>query len=340
MRLPNIVSFTPWYNSATEIQTIIKTTHVDVINFFYFYEGELSKITPAVVKHINKHNITCNIVLASSINHQTELVKELGIDIELCNFYEWFDFFILFAYHNMHHHSNFYNNTKKYLEGYDYKFTIPYSCFNHRAKPHRVALIDQLAKQNILNKGLVSFLGAGGHGIEFKHYDGKLLTLGDNFNQDHPYIFNKQYFESFLHVATESWIEEFFLTEKTTMRLLFGLPFLTLGCKHFHKNLKDMGFVLYDEIFDYRFDDEELIDDRVDGIIKNIEYVLNSDVNELYQKIKEPLEYNRKVALEYVKGKTIPSIVKAQMAESTAKPTRTGLDFDLYSMSLYLTSLQ
>ena len=202
------------------------------------------------------------------------------------------------------------------------------------------ALIDQLAKQNILNKGLVSFLGAGGHGIEFKHYDGKLLTLGDNFNQDHPYIFNKQYFESFLHVATESWIEEFFLTEKTTMRLLFGLPFLTLGCKHFHKNLKDMGFVLYDEIFDYRFDDEELIDDRVDGIIKNIEYVLNSDVNELYQKIKEPLEYNRKVALEYVKGKTIPSIVKAQVAESTAKPTRTGLDFDLYSMSLYLTSLQ
>ena len=53
MRLPNIVSFTPWYNSAIEIQTIIKTTHVDVINFFYFYEGELSKITPAVVKHIN-----------------------------------------------------------------------------------------------------------------------------------------------------------------------------------------------------------------------------------------------------------------------------------------------
>ena len=340
MRLPNIVSFTPWYNSATEIQTIIKTTRVDVINFFYFYEGELSKITPAVVKHINKHNITCNIVLASSINHQTELVKELGIDIELCNFYEWTDFFILFAYHNMHHHSNFYNNTKKYLEGYDYKFTIPYSCFNHRAKSHRVALIDQLAKQKILNKGLVSFLGAGEHSIKFKHYDGKILTLGDNFNQDHPYIFNKQYFESFLHVATESWIKEFFLTEKTTMRLLFGLPFLTLGCKHFHKKLKDMGFVLYDEIFDYRFDDEELIDDRVDGIIKNIEYVLNSDVNELYQKIKEPLEYNRKVALEYVKGKTIPSIVKAQMAESTAKPTRTGLDFDLYSMSLYLTSLQ
>jgi hypothetical protein len=60
----------------------------------------------------------------------------------------------------------------------------------------------------------------------------------------------------------------------------------------------------------------------------------------MYQKIKPALEQNRTLALEYVKGKSIPKSVRAQMALSSVKTDRTGLDFDLYSMSLYLTSLQ
>lgn len=338
MRLPNTVSFTPWYNSASEIEEKILNDRVDIINFFYFYEGELPKITQKVVDTINRKNITCNIVLASPIDYQKKVVKRLGINKELCNFEEWLDFFILFAYHNMHHHPNFYTNAKEYLNGYnDYKFTIPYSCFNHRAKEHRVKLIDRLAKEKILDKGLVSFLGAGDHNVKFKHYNGRVLKLGDNFDQDHPYIFNKKYFESFLHVATESWTENFFLTEKTTMRLLFGLPFLTLGCRHFHKKLQDMGFVLYDEIFDYEFDNATLVHSRITGIVKNIHHVLNNDVNDMYQKIKPALEWNRKLALEYVNGKTIPKSVRRQMVLSSAKTNRTGLDFDLHAMSSYLT---
>jgi hypothetical protein len=70
MRLPNTVSFTPWYNSASEIEEKVLNDRVDIINFFYFYEGELPKITQKVVDTINRKNITCNIVLASPVDYQ------------------------------------------------------------------------------------------------------------------------------------------------------------------------------------------------------------------------------------------------------------------------------
>ena len=57
----------------------------------------------------------------------------------------------------------------------------------------------------------------------------------------------------------------------------------------------------------------------------------------MYQKIKPALEWNRTLALEYVKGKTIPKSVRTQMIVASAKANRTGLDFDLYAMSSYLT---
>ena len=107
--------------------------------------------------------------------------------------------------------------------------------------------------------------------------------------------------------------------------------------RHFHKKLQDMGFVLYDEIFDYEFDNARLVHSRITGIVKNIHHVLNNDVNDMYQKIKPALEWNRKLALEYVNGKTIPKSVRRQMVLSSAKTNRTGLDFDLHAMSSYLT---
>jgi len=82
----------------------------------------------------------------------------------------------------------------------------------------------------------------------------------------------------------------------------FGKPFLVIGCHGWYKAFKELGFQLYDELFDYSFDDIESFKDRHSAIIAQIKTILNMDKTMLNNKlldIKDKISYNKNLLLTY-----------------------------------------
>ena len=116
-------------------------------------------------------------------------------------------------------------------------------------------------------------------------------------------------FESCCDVVLESYLTgPTYFTEKTWKQILLEKPFIMIGAKGINHHLRDMGFKLYDEIFNYDYDLEDNELARLKGFWAQIERYLDLDVSEFEKKfelIKEKLIYNRNLYL-----KTISSIQK------------------------------
>ena len=84
------------------------------------------------------------------------------------------------------------------------------------------------------------------------------------------------------------------LTEKTIKNLYYKKPFLGFACKGYYKFLVDNGFELYDELFDYSFDNFEY-KNRLNAFINESKKILEIRLPELLNeisKIKEKIEHN------------------------------------------------
>jgi hypothetical protein len=78
-----------------------------------------------------------------------------------------------------------------------------------------------------------------------------------------------------------------------------------------------MGFQLYDELFDYSFDDEEVFEQRAEGIALNIARYRNhtmEELQELRELVRPKLLHNRLLAIEYVFDR-IPQELRDIVAE-------------------------
>jgi hypothetical protein len=92
----------------------------------------------------------------------------------------------------------------------------------------------------------------------------------------------------------------FTITEKTAMPLFFNKPFLVAGSINFHKKLQELGFKLYDELFDYSFDSEPDTKIRYDLIAQNVKRYTDkspAELKELYDSVFEKCMYNKRVIL-------------------------------------------
>lgn len=107
----------------------------------------------------------------------------------------------------------------------------------------------------------------------------------------------------FIQLISESTPNYFFLTEKTVKPLLHGQLFLVAGSVGFHKKLENLGFKLYDEIIDYSFDSLISYEDRVKGIIKNLQNLKNSNWNETYKKLEEKIKFNQQHLYDFAFSK-------------------------------------
>lgn len=250
---------------------------------------------------------------------------------------EWFTYWFNRTYIQMNS-SNFYNsnlnlNLLNDTVNLDTTFDYTFITLNNLIKYHRAQFIDLLYKNDLFECGAISYrdairgvnLNEIPEGISNSEF---LLTLNQEFyrfkywkpkqlildqpekamisNQlsneiQHQSYLPQQYNQSFMQVVTESAIDTFIISEKTCVPLLFNKPFLVLSCKNFHKNLNELGFLLYDEIFDYAFDSSDSLLDRTEGIIKNLQKIKDiENKHELFEKIKNKLLYNRKIALKLI----------------------------------------
>ena len=75
---------------------------------------------------------------------------------------------------------------------------------------------------------------------------------------------------------------------------------MTIASKNYYKELKKLGFLLYDEIFDYSFDTMNL-SDRIESIENQVNNILNYDLNkceELLSIVEDKMLYNVKILFD------------------------------------------
>lgn len=164
-----------------------------------------------------------------------------------------------------------------------------YMSLNYKPRMHRSLLMDELCHHDLMRYGHISWhLSDPDH--VWKHWKPtKLLVDTESINQ---WEVPSTYKSTLFNIIPETTTEMVFITEKTCTAILYKKPFIVLGASGFHRVLKDMGFELYNELFDYSFDTDAKLPNRINGIINNINNLKNQDYEILRQKVKDKVEHN------------------------------------------------
>ena len=201
-------------------------------------------------------------------------------------------------------------------------------CYNNRPCDYRTAMVDALAKHDLIKEGIVTYkkYTSNKHDIAkfFKYFKGP-MPLIDPLEEDFelhtkpeytPSHWAKSYQNGLIDVVTESRVleNEFQMTEKTIKPIATSKPFLVLGCSNYHQWLKETrGIEMYDEIFDYTFDSNTNVDSRIEGICENLNRIRNEDPLKVMAKVKDKVEHNLHTYIKKVEDLTysIPNSISS-----------------------------
>lgn len=189
----------------------------------------------------------------------------------------------------------------------DFKFL--FACYNNHIRYHRRVMVDYLFKNNLVHIGKVSF-NADNVTNNFKgcmkyipkFWDEHLLDVDGYASTDKDFIdeFSNDmlYSDALIQLACETYSDGLYFTEKTYRPMLLEQIFIIHGCVRHNHHLLDMGFEMYDEIFDYSFDLNDNCEDRAQGICDNLLRISASNYNEIYDKVKPKILRNKNRAIE------------------------------------------
>lgn len=336
-----------WSINIDRLEKIIKSNKYKTLNLLFHHEYQLY-FNKETIDFINDNNIKINLVTCSL--DQTESKNQclsLNLKKKLLNCEIWPMFWFLRTHNETFKYNDLYRNlicTGKY----EYNFINPFLSFNGRAKFHRSKFIDLLAKEHLLDKGIVTYhqIFLPDNFYDYKYYSGEIRGNVDNYNINHSsYEFTETFVQSFLHIPTETDIDQMLISEKTATPILCKLPFLTLGSMDYHKKLKSIGLELYDEIFDYSFDSEPILENRIERLIENIHFVVKNQhrLNDLYQSIKPKIQRNYDFVWEnyMTKYNNLPNLIKNRYDEIIKSDyIGYGDDNELIEISSLFTDLE
>ena len=285
---------------------------------FKIYTPNRLDILEVIINDINHFNLT-EILFWTPIEHDlpgdgnfVDNGTSFGKLIQIINDRE-IRFYILFGseinqiYYSKYHHKNIkllewptsllhftfekLNNTIIYKNN---EFENLFVCLNNRSHTHRAKLIDKIYQNNLFQHGKISWLQSNDelNNYTFQFWKEEKIIL-DNGGHNNFYFDSK----CFLDIVTESTNSKLFISEKTFKPIIYEQPFLCLGHQNQNITLEKYGFKIYDEIFDYEFDCQISIDDRIDGIIRNINKIKNHNLLTLDSLLKDKVEYNKNNAL-------------------------------------------
>lgn len=258
----------------------------DSINIMAYDENPEWMVEEDWVTAISTRDIHLNLIVGGLETYNNSLIKRLNIKLQS---------FPLYFFHRV------YND----IAGMTFDTVTPkyhFLSLNGQARYHRCYLMDQLVKHNLQEYGKISWHKLATHGrYKWQHWKPKLLhfnsqPLGNDIN-DTRYQLPTEWYETAFNIVTETDVKKTFFTEKTVMPLLIGKPFLVLGAPRFHLQLVRLGFKLYDDIFDYSFDDEDKLFDRTAGIIQNLNILKDLSPAELYDVCEDKIKHNQKNAI-------------------------------------------
>lgn len=168
-----------------------------------------------------------------------------------------------------------------------------YINLNRVARYHRCALMDSLIENDLLKFGYNSWGNTYGAFENYKKnnpntkidkqkYD--ILDIKDLSKINPNYIIPEQHcINSFLFLTTETSVDpnQLFFSEKTYKPIGIGMPFITLGNPGLLEDLRNRGFITFNEWFDENYDNDLRLKTRIDIIIKNLEKYKKYKKNDL-----------------------------------------------------------
>jgi hypothetical protein len=203
-----------------------------------------------------------------------------------------------------------------------------FTSYNNNPKYERKYFVDKCVEADLIKEGIVTYRYpnvAVDPNYDWQFHDGSILSDEVDFVLNSSSQFSagtlpKSYHRGFIDVVieTDSRNGYYIPTEKNAKPWGAMKPFLTISSQYYHKWLcEEYDMVLYDELFDYNFDNEVILEDRIHGVIQNLLSIrdkFNSNPefkHEMYEKIKPKLIHNREKALSVFhtlkrKNKLIP----------------------------------
>lgn len=173
------------------------------------------------------------------------------------------------------------------------KFTKAYVNLNNKPWKHRCEMIDALSQRNLISNGAISWNECSTN-YDFKHWKQERLIIDPEYAKLTAQYrsFPPPFLESFMSLVSESTMDTIFPTEKTYTPIYFKKPFIVWSVPNFHKSLQELGFELYDELFDYSFDSIKDDEERLNAILDQVESIVDKDYQKLYNLVAEKAERN------------------------------------------------
>lgn len=175
------------------------------------------------------------------------------------------------------------------------------SLTNH-LKPFRSIMIDQFALKGIINPRNYIIWNNRNYGGEYfypyQYFDGNPIIdpdfkNGEWFNHSKlPKVYDQCFFAAVSETSTDIVV----ITEKVITPILFLKPFIVLGDKGYHQFLKSLGFELFEDFIDYRFDFESNETKRIEMFceeVRKVSLLKESDIQILNKRIAWKLKHNK-----------------------------------------------
>jgi hypothetical protein len=107
--------------------------------------------------------------------------------------------------------------------------------------------------------------------FEKGHFDPYTVLVEKYYHSVSQTLPTSMYNQSYFNLVVETdidYVDNFFLTEKTIKVLMTGMPFVILSTPCFLKNLQQLGFTTYNQLWDESYDSIIDYKDRIDNIVE------------------------------------------------------------------------
>ena len=183
--------------------------------------------------------------------------------------------------------------------------------YNRNPRYHRVYLVSELLRLDLLNKGRVSIGKFDNNETDSIKQLSKMSPLIIDRTLDINWAGNIEvpdHEATFMSIVTETLIDEsvLFISEKIWKPIVVGHPFMILGNVGTLKYLKNLGFKTFEKWFNESYDNEIVHHKRVEMVVSEIDKFRDKTVDELKmirEEMREICTHNRDRFIEIVKDK-------------------------------------
>ena len=218
------------------------------------------------------------------------------------------DFYYFWAYKTVYHSNE--------VVGHNKKINKSFTCLNGKKRQYRSLLVDLFAKKRLIKNNYVSLnlWDWSEDDYVFEYRQNKPLYI-DGIDETGYWNTPDCFKDSLFSVVTETYIHDLdFVTEKTWLPIYHKRPFIILGPEGVNQKLKNLGFEIFEEYFDYTFDNlSARTDIKVKMVVDQIKKVQHLKFSKERKRLQDKLEHNHNLLIQKVcSGEWLPNLPIAQ----------------------------